>query len=136
MALWRALGQKERRMCLGIPGEVRSVVEGELRTGRVAFGSLVVGVPAGGRSSSRPHHLLHRLTGTLPVGGLVDGPVSKAINDGLKFEPFGDDELAAFQSDVAVYHDVFADFSTNEPILDGTVSLLLLVESWDRPTLP
>ena len=41
MALWRALGQKERRMCLGIPGEVRSVVEGELRTGRVAFGSLV-----------------------------------------------------------------------------------------------
>jgi hypothetical protein len=102
--------------------------------GRNPWGvSLVVGVPAGGRSSSKPHHLLHRLTGTPPVGGLVDGPVSRAINDGLKFEPFGADELAAFQSDVAVYHDVFADFSTNEPILDGTVSLLLLVELWGRP---
>ena len=28
-------------MCLGIPGEIRSVVEGELRTGRVAFGEVV-----------------------------------------------------------------------------------------------
>lgn len=28
-------------MCLGIPGEVRSVVEGELRTGRVDFGGVV-----------------------------------------------------------------------------------------------
>lgn len=28
-------------MCLGIPGEVRSIAEGPLRTGRVAFGSVV-----------------------------------------------------------------------------------------------
>jgi hydrogenase expression/formation protein HypC len=28
-------------VCLGIPGEIRSVVEGELRTGRVAFGEVV-----------------------------------------------------------------------------------------------
>jgi hydrogenase expression/formation protein HypC len=28
-------------MCLGIPGEVRSVTEGELRSGRVAFGPVV-----------------------------------------------------------------------------------------------
>ena len=27
--------------------------------------------------------------------------------------------------------DVFADFSTNEPIIDGTVSLLLLLKVWD-----
>lgn len=67
----------------------------------------------------------------LPVGGVVDGPVSKDINDGLKFgNSFADDELARFQSDVAVYHDLFADFSTNEPIIDGTVSLLLLLDVW------
>ena len=28
-------------MCLGIPGEVRSITEGVLRTGRVAFGGVV-----------------------------------------------------------------------------------------------
>lgn len=28
-------------MCLGIPGEVRSIVEGDLRMGRVAFGGVV-----------------------------------------------------------------------------------------------
>jgi hypothetical protein len=28
---------------------------------------------------------------------------------------------------------VYADFSTNEPILDGTVSLMLLRKVWDDP---
>lgn len=28
-------------MCLGIPGEVKSIVEGDLRMGRVAFGGIV-----------------------------------------------------------------------------------------------
>jgi hydrogenase expression/formation protein HypC len=28
-------------VCLGIPGEVRSIVEGDLRMGRVAFGGVV-----------------------------------------------------------------------------------------------
>jgi len=28
-------------MCLGIPGEIRSVAEGELRTGRVSFAGVV-----------------------------------------------------------------------------------------------
>ena len=28
-------------MCLGIPGEVRSIAEGVLRTGRVAFGGVL-----------------------------------------------------------------------------------------------
>lgn len=28
-------------MCLGIPGEVKRIVEGDLRTGKVAFGGVV-----------------------------------------------------------------------------------------------
>lgn len=28
-------------MCLGIPGEVKSIVEGDLRMGKVAFGTVV-----------------------------------------------------------------------------------------------
>ena len=100
--------------------------------GRNPWGvSFVIGVPADGDAASQPHHLFHKLIGHLPVGGLVDGPVYKDINDSLKFAPFGVDRLARFQSDIAVYHDVFADFSTNEPIIDGTVSLLLLLHVWD-----
>jgi hypothetical protein len=100
--------------------------------GRNPWGaSFVIGVPERGRSASRPHHLFHKLKNHLPVGGLVDGPVYKDINESLQFgNAFDDDELARFQSDVGVYHDLFADFSTNEPIIDGTVSLLLLVHLW------
>lgn len=99
--------------------------------GRNPWGvSMVIGVPEGGTYASQPHHLFHKLKGILPVGGLVDGPVYKDINDSLKFDSFGHDPYARFQSDVGVYHDCFADFSTNEPIIDGTVSLLLLLETW------
>jgi hypothetical protein len=100
--------------------------------GRNPWGvSMVIGVPENGVAASKPHHLFWELIGHLPVGGLVDGPVYKDINDGLKFNDFGEDVLARFQSEAGVYHDVFADFSTNEPIIDGTVSLLLLVEVWE-----
>ena len=99
--------------------------------GRNPWGvSFVIGVPEGGDAASRPHHLMHKLAGRLPIGGLVDGPVYKDINDALKFASFGEDRLARFQSEAGVYHDVYADFSTNEPIIDGTVSLLLLVKLW------
>ncbi|WP_165067516.1 glycoside hydrolase family 9 protein [Paludisphaera rhizosphaerae] len=99
--------------------------------GRNPWGvSFVIGVPEAGVASSRPHHMFYKLAGRAPVGGLVDGPVTKAINDSLKFSPFADDPLAPFQSDFAVFHDDFADFSTNEPIIDGTVSLLLMLGVW------
>ncbi|HEX6960570.1 MAG TPA: glycoside hydrolase family 9 protein [Lacipirellula sp.] len=100
--------------------------------GRNPWGySFVIGVPEDGAASSQPHHLFWKLKGHLPVGGIVDGPVYKDINDSLKFgASFENDPLKRFQSDVGVYHDMFADFSTNEPIIDGTVSLLLLLKVW------
>lgn len=99
--------------------------------GRNPWGvSFVIGVPENGVAASKPHHLFWKLADHLPVGGMVDGPVYKDINDGLKFGDFGDDTLARFQSDAGIYHNVYADFSTNEPIIDGTVSLLLLIEVW------
>ena len=67
---------------------------------------------------------------TCPWGAWWTGPWPRSINEGLKYSTFGPDPLAQFQSDVAVYHDEFADFSTNEPIIDGTVSLLLLLDLW------
>lgn len=99
--------------------------------GRNPWGvSFVIGVPERGDAASRPHHLFWSIRKHLPVGGLVDGPVYKDINDSLKFAPFGEDRLARFQSDIGVYHDVFEDFSTNEPIIDGTVALRLLLAVW------
>jgi peptidoglycan/xylan/chitin deacetylase (PgdA/CDA1 family) len=40
------------------------------------------------------------------------------------YEP---DEYAEFQSDLAVYHDDYGDYSTNEPTMDGTASLIYLL---------
>jgi len=100
--------------------------------GRNPWGvSFVIGVPEHGVASSKPHHLMHLLSNVLPVGGLVDGPVTREINNSLKFARFGKDAYARFQSEVAVYHDDFEDFSTNEPIIDGTVSLLFLLHVWN-----
>lgn len=99
--------------------------------GRNPWGtSFVIGVPNLEQAASRPHHLFYKLADMVPVGGLVDGPVTRAINESLKFSPFGEDGLDEFQSDVAVYHNDYADFSTNEPIIDGTCSLLLLLSVW------
>jgi hypothetical protein len=104
--------------------------------GRNPWGvSFVLGVPESGNPARKPHHLFYKLRDHLPVGGLVDGPVYKDINDSLKFDDFGQDKYAAFQSvDGGVYHDVYADFSTNEPIIDGTVSLMLMLKVWDVPS--
>ena len=66
-----------------------------------------------------------------PTGGLVDGPVSGAINDEFKkYFDIKDDPLARFQSAEAKYHRHISDFSTNEPTIDGTVSLLVLLRVW------
>ena len=35
--------------------------------------------------------------------------------------------MRKFQSDLAVYHDDFGDYSTNEPTMDGTASLIYLL---------
>jgi hypothetical protein len=89
--------------------------------GRNPWGAVFVGV-------RDPHH---------PFGaqaeGLVDGPLYREINRQFeKYFAIQDDPLARFQSDAAVYHDHRSDFSTNEPILDGSVSLLFLLRSWRR----
>jgi hypothetical protein len=100
--------------------------------GRNPWGvSFVIGVPESGEPSRHPHHLMYKLANVLPVGGLVDGPVYKDINDSLKFGDFSIDRYAAFQSvEGGVFHDVYDDFSTNEPIIDGTVSLMVMMRVW------
>jgi hypothetical protein len=76
--------------------------------------------------SRHPHLMTTEITGREIRGGLLDGPVYERIFKSLKgvsiTEP---DPLAEFQGP-AVYHDDFQDYSTNEPIMDGTAAAILL----------
>jgi Glycosyl hydrolase family 9./N-terminal ig-like domain of cellulase. len=90
--------------------------------------SMVYGLPAWGDTPEDPHSAFTHL-GKYPVdGGLVDGPVYGSIYKNLigitLYEP---DEYAPFQSDLAVYHDDYGDYSTNEPTMDGTAVLIYLL---------
>ena len=90
--------------------------------------SMVYGLPDWGDTPVDPHSAFTHIKKYPIDGGLVDGPVYTSIYKGLigikLFEP---DEYAAFQSDLAVYHDDYGDYSTNEPTMDGTASLIYLL---------
>lgn len=90
--------------------------------------SMVYGLPANGDTPTDPHSAFTHLKHYPIDGGLVDGPVYTSIYKnliGIKlYEP---DEYEIFQSDLAVYHDDYGDYSTNEPTMDGTASLVYLL---------
>jgi endoglucanase len=90
--------------------------------------SFVYGLPADGDTPVDPHSAFTHLKNYPIDGGLVDGPVYGSIFGrliGLKlYEP---DEYADFQSKLVVYHDDYGDYSTNEPTMDGTASLVYLL---------
>jgi hypothetical protein len=94
--------------------------------GRNPWGtSMLVGIPAGGEFPQHPHASTYVLTRRQITGGLVDGPVYESIFRNLKglylSKP---DEFAVFQGEI-VYHDDLADYSTNEPTMDGTAAAIL-----------
>ncbi|MEW6511707.1 MAG: glycoside hydrolase family 9 protein [Bacteroidota bacterium] len=88
--------------------------------------SMVIGLPKGGTSPRDPHSAFSHERGYPVDGGLVDGPVTREIFAALKGVHLSKpDPYAEFQSDMAVYHDDWADYSTNEPTMDGTAGLTL-----------
>lgn len=90
--------------------------------------SMVYGLPSWGDTPVDPHSAFTHLKGYPIYGGLVDGPVYGAIYNGLIGIRLGhEDTYAAFQSGLAVYHDDAGDYSTNEPTMDGTASLIYLL---------
>ncbi|NJD18455.1 MAG: hypothetical protein FIA95_04130, partial [Gemmatimonadetes bacterium] len=91
--------------------------------------SMVVGLPADGVTPRDPHSIVAKQLGVATQkGGLVDGPVYRSIFGNLLYirllEP---DEYAAWNGGPIVYHDDFGDYSTNEPIMDGTANLVWLL---------
>jgi len=92
--------------------------------------SMVYGLPASGDTPVDPHSAFTHLKNYPIDGGLVDGPVYGSIYKGLMgIKLYRPDEYAAFQSDLAVYHDDYGDYSTNEPTMDGTAILIYLLAS-------
>lgn len=90
--------------------------------------SMVYGLPNWGDTPVDPHSGFTHLKNYPINGGLVDGPVYTSIYKNLIGIQLNDpDEYAAFQSDLAVYHDDYGDYSTNEPTMDGTASLIYLL---------
>ncbi|MFD2935837.1 glycoside hydrolase family 9 protein [Spirosoma flavum] len=90
--------------------------------------SFVYGLPANADTPIDPHSSFTILNNYPIDGGLVDGPVRGSIYGNLLGITLHEaDEYAPFQSKVAVYHDDYGDFSTNEPTMDGTASLIYLL---------
>jgi hypothetical protein len=99
--------------------------------------SMVYGLPASGDTPVDPHSAFTHI-GKFPIdGGLVDGPVYTSIYRNLiGITLFNEDMYAAFQSPLAVYHDDYGDYSTNEPTMDGTASLIYLLAAIDQEKTP
>jgi endoglucanase len=86
--------------------------------------SMIVGLPSQGTTPHDPHSAFTHVAGFPIDGGLVDGPVRASIFHALRGVQLSkDDPFKEFQSDSVVYHDDWADYSTNEPTMDGTASL-------------
>ncbi len=99
--------------------------------------SMVYGLPEWGDTPRDPHSAFTHLKGYPINGGLVDGPVYTSIYKsliGIKLNEA--DEYADFQSDLAVYHDDYGDYSTNEPTMDGTASLIYLLAAKEAQAKP
>jgi len=103
--------------------------------------SMVYGLPSWGDFPDDPHSSFTHLYNYPIYGGMVDGPVYNSIYSHLYgVELHKPDAYAPFQSELAVYHDDYGDYSTNEPTMDGTATLIYLLaakqdESRSKPDL-
>jgi hypothetical protein len=85
-------------------------------------------LPSWGDTPVDPHSAFTHLKNYPIDGGLVDGPVYGSIYGNLiGIKLYNEDEYAPFQSSLVVYHDDYGDYSTNEPTMDGTASLIYLL---------
>jgi hypothetical protein len=96
--------------------------------------SMIIGYPNTGRVAHHPHSVVADLLGVhTQKGGLLDGPVYRSIFQNLQWVNLHQpDEYEAFNTGFIVYHDDLGDYSTNEPIMDGTANLTYLLSALAR----
>jgi endoglucanase len=94
--------------------------------------SMVIGWPNDGVWARDPHSAVAKQLGVDKIlGGLLDGPVYRSIYQSLRGIALHDpDEYERFNTGFIVYHDDIGDYSTNEPIMDGTASLVYLLSGY------
>ena len=96
--------------------------------------SMVIGLPHDGVFAHDPHSVVAKEMHVELTGALLDGPVYSSIYKHLLgislHEP---DEYAPFNTGFIVYHDDVGDYSTNEPIMDGTANLSYLLAAMGDP---
>src|SRR5512143_1334564 len=96
--------------------------------------SMVIGL--GERFPRTPHSVVSDRLHLQLTGGLVDGPVYRSIFANLRgIQLLEADEYAPFNTGFIVYHDDLGDYSTNEPIMDGTANLAYVLAAL-APTAP
>ena len=92
--------------------------------------SMVIGLPHGGSFARDPHSVVAKEMHVELTGALLDGPVYSSIYRNLLGISLHDpDEYALFNTGFIVYHDDVGDYSTNEPIMDGTANLAYLLSA-------
>jgi peptidoglycan/xylan/chitin deacetylase (PgdA/CDA1 family) len=98
--------------------------------------SMIIGLPSYGDFPSDPHSAFTHVYGYPITGGLVDGPVSAGIFEQHKkyIRLTKEDPYAPFQSDLAVYHDDWGDYTNNEPTMDGTAGLTMYLAALEAQT--
>jgi hypothetical protein len=90
--------------------------------------SMVIGLPHDGNYPRDPHSVVAHQLGVELTGGLIDGPVYGSIFRNLRgIALHNEDEYARFNTGSIVYHDDMGDYSTNEPIMDGTANLAYIL---------
>ncbi len=95
--------------------------------------SMVIGLPHDGVFARDPHSVVAKEMKVELTGALLDGPVYTSIYKNLRGIALRDpDEFAPFNTGFIVYHDDVGDYSTNEPIMDGTANLSYLLAAMSR----
>ncbi len=97
--------------------------------------SMVIGM--GANYPKTPHSVVAQQLHLQLTGGLVDGPVYRSIFEHLRgIRLLEADEYAPFNTGFIVYHDDVGDYSTNEPIMDGTANLAYVLAALDVASSP
>ena len=90
--------------------------------------SMITGVPENGDYPLDVHMPFWRLKKEVIKGSLADGPLLSSIHEGmLQIALSEPDEYKMFQPPHVTYWDDWADYSTNEPTMDGSADLFLLL---------
>lgn len=90
--------------------------------------SMITGIPEKGDFPLDVHMPFWRIKKEVIKGSLVDGPLWSSIHEGmLQISLSEPDEYKMFQPKHITYWDDWADYSTNEPTMDGSADLFLLL---------